>query len=104
MPTYEYVCNACRHEFEAFQSIKADPLTTCPECRGPVRRKIGTGGGVIFRGAGFYATDYRSSDYRQKAKSESKGPSGGSGDKKGDSPGSTSKPAESSSSAEGGKT
>jgi putative FmdB family regulatory protein len=72
MPTYEYRCEACAHGFELFQSIKADPVTTCPRCGAErVRRVIGAGGGFIFRGSGFYITDYtRSSDYKEKAKSD----------------------------------
>ena len=61
MPTYEYICRACGHEFEEFQSIKADPIAVCPKCRRKkVERKIGIGGAVIFKGGGFYETDYRS--------------------------------------------
>ena len=71
MPTYEYVCRDCGHSFEKFQSITADPIETCPVCAGRVERLIGTGGGLIFKGSGFYITDYRSEDYRRKAKAES---------------------------------
>lgn len=71
MPTYEYVCQKCRHEFEQFQSIKDKPLSKCPQCKGKVIRKIGTGAGLIFKGSGFYITDYRSESYKQAAKSES---------------------------------
>lgn len=71
MPTYEYVCSACGHEFEAFQSIKADPIRLCPRCgKRKVARKIGIGGAVIFRGGGFYETDYRSADYEQAKKAD----------------------------------
>lgn len=70
MPTYEYVCQKCSHEFEKFQSIKDKPLTRCPECKGKVVRKIGTGAGLIFKGSGFYITDYRSENYKKAAKSE----------------------------------
>jgi len=59
MPTYEYVCTACGHEFEAFQRISAEPLTTCPACGGRVQRKISGGAGLIFKGSGFYQTDYK---------------------------------------------
>lgn len=60
MPTYEYVCTSCQHEFEAFQSMKDDPLTECPSCEnGTVRRKIGRGAGIIFKGGGFYETDFK---------------------------------------------
>jgi putative FmdB family regulatory protein len=79
MPTYEYVCDKCGHEFEKFQSIAAQPLTTCPEdtCgrkkwgRGKVKRKLSGGAGLIFKGSGFYITDYRSEGYKQAAKKES---------------------------------
>jgi putative FmdB family regulatory protein len=71
MPTYEYACRDCGHTFEKFQSITADPVITCPVCSGRVDRVIGTGGGLIFKGSGFYITDYRSEDYKKKAKAES---------------------------------
>ncbi|MFM7260585.1 MAG: FmdB family zinc ribbon protein [bacterium] len=73
MPTYEYVCRACGHEFEEFQSIKADPIAVCPKCRKKkVERKIGIGGAVIFKGGGFYETDYRSDSYRSGEDAEKK--------------------------------
>jgi len=59
MPTYDYVCQDCGHEFEAFQSITAKPLTECPSCGGEIKRKIGAGAGLIFKGSGFYITDYK---------------------------------------------
>ena len=60
MPTYEYVCRSCGHEFEKFQSMKDDPVKSCPACRRrQVKRKIGVGAGVIFKGSGFYETDYK---------------------------------------------
>jgi len=60
MPTYEYKCKHCKHRFEALQSITARPLKKCPECgRNGLRRLIGAGAGIIFKGSGFYATDYR---------------------------------------------
>lgn len=60
MPTYDYVCDRCDHRFEAFQAMSAKTLRKCPKCgRSALRRLIGTGGGIIFRGSGFYATDYR---------------------------------------------
>ena len=71
MPTYEYECRSCGHQFEAFQAITDKPLRKCPECGKGVRRLIGAGAAVIFRGSGFYQTDYRSADYDRKAKSES---------------------------------
>jgi putative FmdB family regulatory protein len=83
MPTYEYECDACGHTFEKFQSIKARPLRTCPSCgKRKVRRLLGTGGAVIFKGSGFYATDYRSSSYQRDAK-KAKG-DGEGGEAKGD--------------------
>jgi len=71
MPTYEYKCVACGHRFERFQSMKADPLTECEECGGKVKRLISAGGGLIFKGSGFYATDHRSDSYKQQAKTDS---------------------------------
>ncbi|MSR41648.1 MAG: hypothetical protein EXS10_07075 [Phycisphaerales bacterium] len=66
MPTYEYICKACQHEFESFHSIKADPISVCPKCRKKkVARKLGIGGAVIFKGGGFYETDYRSESYKR---------------------------------------
>ena len=77
MPTYEYECDACGHAFERFQFIKAVPVKKCPSCgKKEVRRLIGRGAAVIFRGSGFYATDYRSADYHSKAKAEKDGSSG----------------------------
>ncbi len=79
MPTYEYVCAKCGHEFEQVQPITAAALTTCPKekCarkkwgRGKVKRKLSAGAGLLFKGAGFYITDYRSEGYKQAAKKES---------------------------------
>ena len=68
MPTYEYECRKCGHRFEKSQRITEPPSKRCPRCRGAVRRLLGTGVGVIFKGSGFYATDYRSSAYREAAK------------------------------------
>lgn len=70
MPTYEYECEKCRHKFEVFQSITADPLKKCPTCNGKVRRLIGVGAGLIFKGSGFYTTDYRGEDYKKKEREE----------------------------------
>jgi putative FmdB family regulatory protein len=90
MPTYEYVCEKCDHRFDFFQSIKDEPIKMCPQekCgmkkwgKGAVRRAIGAGAGLIFKGSGFYITDYRSESYKQAAKKESGGgeskPAGGS--------------------------
>lgn len=79
MPTYEYVCTKCGHEFEKFQSMLDKPLTTCLKdaCgqkkwgRGPVKRKMSAGAGLIFKGSGFYITDYRSEGYKAAAKKDS---------------------------------
>ncbi len=72
MPTYEYKCSACGHGFEEFQSISAKPVRKCPQCgKLAVNRLISAGGGVIFRGSGFYETDYRSENYKAEAKKES---------------------------------
>lgn len=71
MPTYEYECRKCGHEFEQFQRISDPPLKRCPKCRGAVQRKIGTGAGLIFKGSGFYTTDYRSEGYKKAAQSDS---------------------------------
>lgn len=70
MPTYEYECGRCAHTFEAFQSMTEKPLRKCPQCGGKVRRLIGAGAGVIFKGSGFHATDYRSKSYADAAKAE----------------------------------
>jgi len=59
MPTYEYICINCGHKFEEFQGMNEPPLQTCPRCAGKVNRLIGSGGGLLFRGSGFYATDYK---------------------------------------------
>jgi putative FmdB family regulatory protein len=73
MPTYDYVCDACGHEFEEFQSITADSLKKCPECKkSKLRRLIGAGAGILFRGSGFYETDYRSASYKKGAEAERK--------------------------------
>ena len=72
MPTYEYECTSakCGHVYEKFQSITEAPLKRCPLCRCKVKRLIGAGAGIIFKGAGFYQTDYRSSAYQEKAKAD----------------------------------
>lgn len=59
MPTYEYGCTNCGHNFEIFQNINAQPLNKCPKCAKEIKRLIGSGSGIIFKGSGFYATDYR---------------------------------------------
>ena len=73
MPNYDYVCQKCGHRFEVFQSMNDAKLEDCPQenCDGKVRRLLGTGAGLIFKGAGFYQTDYRSSSYKDGAKQDS---------------------------------
>jgi len=78
MPTYEYACEKCGQNFDSFQSMRDEPLRECPKdlCRlpkwgrGKVKRLLGTGAGIIFKGSGFYSTDYRSSSYKEAAKKE----------------------------------
>jgi len=71
MPTYEYRCDACGHELEEFQSMSAKPLKKCPNCgKNKLTRLIGIGSGIIFKGSGFYETDYRSEGYKKDAKAE----------------------------------
>ncbi len=90
MPTYDYECSKCRKTFEMYQSMKDDALKVCPEAhcqmkkwgRGPVRRLLGTGAGLIFKGSGFYITDYRSEGYKAAAKKESGGDSPAKSDSK----------------------
>jgi putative FmdB family regulatory protein len=68
MPTYEYVCQACGHEYEVFQNITASPKRKCPSCKKQrLKRKIGGGAGFLFKGSGFYLTDYRSDAYKKAA-------------------------------------
>src|SRR6266566_3526128 len=71
MPTYGYVCDACEHQFDEFQSMSEKPLKKCPKCgKRRLRRLFGAGAAVIFKGSGFYQTDYRSESYKSAAKSE----------------------------------
>ena len=71
MPTYEYECGKCGHHFEVFQSMKDPVKKNCPKCKGRVRRLISGGAGLIFKGSGFYITDYRSEGYKSAAKKDS---------------------------------
>lgn len=73
MPTYDYRCAACEHEFELFQSMKDKPKRKCPSCgKNALKRLIGAGAGVLFKGSGFYETDYRSPSYKKGADAEKK--------------------------------
>jgi putative FmdB family regulatory protein len=110
MPTYEYVCEKCQHQFEKVQSMKDKPLDICPAdaCsqkkwgKGKVKRMISTGGGLIFKGSGFYITDYRSEKYKEAAKKDV--PATSSESKTGTSSGGDSKPAKKETKAEPPKT
>ena len=99
MPTYEYKCSACGHAFERFQSMTAEPVKRCPECgKAKVKRLISTGAGLIFKGSGFYITDYRSEKYKEAAKKDASASSSDakSGESKAATPAKTeSKPAKS---------
>lgn len=73
MPTYDYRCTDCGHEFEALQMMSAPHLTTCPECnKESLKRLLGTGAGLLFKGSGFYETDYRSESYKKDKSKDSK--------------------------------
>ena len=75
MPTYDYRCLDCEVQFEKFQGINEPHIEECPECNGKVKRLIGAGAGLIFKGSGFYITDYRSEGYKESAKKDEKAPS-----------------------------
>ncbi len=84
MPTYDYVCDSCGNEWELFQSIKDNPIRKCPECgKLKARRVIGPGAGVIFKGSGFYQTDYRSESWKKGAAADKKASESGSKSDKG---------------------
>jgi len=79
MPTYEYECEKCGYRFEKFQKMTEPPVKVCPKCKSrKVKRLIGVGGGIIFKGPGFYTTEYRSEEYKKKAKEEKQAVSSGS--------------------------
>ena len=82
MPTYDYRCRKCGHRWEVFHSITDEKPRRCPRCRGRGDRVPSGGVGLLFKGSGFYVTDYRSSSYREKARSEKGETSGGAGEKK----------------------
>lgn len=93
MPTYDYKCDACDHKWEEFQSIKANATRKCPSCgKLKARREIGGGAGLIFRGSGFYLTDYRSDSYKKAAEADKKASSGGESTPKAESSPSTPSP------------
>src|SRR5687768_13144771 len=80
MPTYDYQCDACDHHFDAFQTMSAEPLKKCPQCgKKKLRRLFGAGAGLIFKGSGFYLTDYRSESYKQAAAADKPASSESSG-------------------------
>ncbi len=82
MPTYDYRCAKCEHEWELFQSIKASPIKKCPSCgKLSAKRVIGPGAAIVFRGSGFYQTDYRSDAYKKAAAADSKSSEGSSASK-----------------------
>ena len=83
MPTYDYQCLDCGIKFELFQNMTEDPIQECPDCHGNVKRLIGAGAGLIFKGSGFYSTDYRDDGYKEAAKKD-KAPSSGEGSKSDD--------------------
>ena len=83
MPTYDYECDACQHTWEMFQRITENAIRKCPECKKlKARRLFGTGSAIMFKGSGFYETDYRSESYKKGAKAEKDSQSKSSGDKK----------------------
>jgi len=81
MPTYQYRCQDCGHEFEEFQSMTEDAISVCPQCKGKTRRLISGGAGLLFKGSGFYITDYRSSSYKADQKKDSPSTSSSTSDK-----------------------
>ncbi len=101
MPTYEYECEKCGQVFEEFQSITAEPLKKCPKggCGGAVHRLFSAGAGFIFKGSGFYATDYRSDSYKKSAKSDTGGSSSGTAAKPESAPAASGKKPESNAAA-----
>jgi putative FmdB family regulatory protein len=78
MPTYEYRCTVCKHDFEKFQRMSDEPGAACPECGKEATRRVSGGAGLLFKGSGFYITDYRSDSYKKAAGSEAGSADGGS--------------------------
>jgi putative FmdB family regulatory protein len=104
MPTYDYRCDNCDHQFEEFQSFSEPVLTKCPQCgKKKLRRLFGAGAGVIFKGSGFYETDYRSDSYTKAAKADQEKAAPKSDAGKADSNGTTGSPAEAGKTKSGGK-
>jgi putative FmdB family regulatory protein len=84
MPTYDYKCDACQHQFELYQPITAGPKRKCPQCgRSKLRRLIGPGAAIVFKGSGFYTTDYRSESYKKAAAADKAGGKAADGSAKG---------------------
>jgi len=83
MPTYEYECTKCKYRFERFQNMTEPAIKECPKCKGFVKRIIGSGAGIIFKGSGFYATDYRSKSYKESVHKENEKIPKKDGNKKG---------------------
>ena len=77
MPNYDYKCEKCSHEFELFQTMTEDPASECPVCQGPVKRLIGGGAGLIFKGSGFYITDYKKKNNNSSGATSENKSSGG---------------------------
>src|SRR5262245_43123982 len=101
MPTYDYECDACHHEFEVFEPITAEPQKKCPKCKkNKLRRLFGSGAALVFKGSGFYSTDYRSDSYKKAAEAEK--PKSDSSSPSSDKPSTESKPAKAASDS-GGK-
>jgi putative FmdB family regulatory protein len=99
MPTYEYQCDACEHNFDEFQSMSEPALTKCPQCgKKKLRRVFGTGAAILFKGSGFYQTDYRSESYKSAAKADQEAaskPAGTDGTPSSNGTGNTEKPGKS---------
>ena len=98
MPTYEYECQKCGNKYDLFQSITEKPRRTCPKCKGRVKRLVGTGAGLLFKGSGFYITDYRKPGYKEAAKKEGSSTTPSTSKESGSAPSSGSSTAPSSSS------
>lgn len=90
MPTYEYRCTSCSHDFDKFQRMSEDPVAECPQCGSRAERRLSGGAGLLFKGSGFYITDYRSDSYKNAAKAEGGSPGKSEGGESGKSGGSSS--------------